>query len=94
MPESWVYIICDKPYGTLYIGVTSDIRRRAYEHRDGSIEGFSKRYGLKCLVYVETFNDIRLAIEREKQIKKWRRAWKIELIQSLNPTWTDLYETL
>lgn len=94
MPESWVYIICDKPYGTLYTGVTSDIRRRAYEHRDGSIEGFSKRYGLKRLVYVETFTDIRMAIEREKQIKKWRRAWKIELIQSLNPTWTDLYETL
>ncbi len=94
MIESWVYIICDQPYGTLYIGVTSNIRRRAYEHREGSVDGFSKRYGLKLLVYVETFTDIRSAIEREKQLKKWRRAWKIELIQSLNPAWTDLYETL
>jgi putative endonuclease len=94
MTGGWVYIVTDKPYGTLYVGVTSDIRRRAWEHRDGIADGFTKRYGLKQLVYVEAHDDIRLAIEREKRVKRWQRAWKIELIQSVNPDWTDLYETL
>lgn len=94
MAGGWVYILTDKPYGTLYVGVTSDIRRRAWEHRDGVADGFTKRYGLKRLVYTEAHNDIRLAIEREKRVKRWQRAWKIELIQSTNPEWADLYDTL
>jgi putative endonuclease len=94
MAGGWVYIITDKPYGTLYVGVTSDIRRRAWEHRDGVADGFTRRYDLKRLVYVEAHDDIRLAIEREKRVKRWQRAWKIELIQSANPDWADLYDTL
>lgn len=94
MAGGWVYIITDKPYGTLYVGVTSDIHRRAWEHRDGVADGFTKRYGLKRLVYIEAHDDIRLAIEREKSVKRWRRAWKVDLIQSLNPQWLDLYDTL
>jgi putative endonuclease len=74
--------------------VTSDIRRRAWEHRDCVADGFTRRYGLKRLVYVEAHDDIRLAIEREKRVKRWQRAWKIELIQSINPDWADLYDTL
>ncbi|MFN3399316.1 MAG: GIY-YIG nuclease family protein [Ferrovibrio sp.] len=94
MAGGWIYIVTDKPYGTLYVGVTSDIRRRAWEHRDGVADGFTKRYDLKRLVYVEAHDDIRLAIEREKRVKRWQRAWKIELIQSINPDWADLYDTL
>ncbi|MFN4277352.1 MAG: GIY-YIG nuclease family protein [Ferrovibrio sp.] len=71
MAGGWVYIVTDKPYGTLYVGVTSDIQRRAWEHRDGVADGFTKRYGLKRLVYVEAHDDIRLAIEREKRVKRW-----------------------
>ena len=94
MRGRWVYIITDKPYGTLYAGVTSDIRRRAWEHREGAVDGFTKQYGLKCLVYVEAHETIEAAIEREKRIKRWRPAWKIDLIQSTNPAWKDLYDTL
>jgi putative endonuclease len=94
MAGGWVYIVTDRPYGTLYVGVTSDIQRRAWEHRDGVTDGFTKRYELKRLVYVEAHDDIRAAIEREKRVKRWQRAWKIELIQSINPTWDDLYDTL
>jgi putative endonuclease len=94
MTGGWVYIITDKPYGTLNTGVTSDIRRRAWEHKDGVADGFTTRYGLKRLVYVEAHDDIRLAIEREKRVKRWQRAWKIGLIQSTNPDWADLYDTL
>lgn len=94
MAGGWVYIVTNKPYGTLYTGVTSDIQRRAWEHRDGMVDGFTKRYELKLLVYVEAHDDIVTAIEREKRVKRWRRAWKIELIQSINPGWPDLYDTL
>lgn len=94
MACGWVYIITDKPYGTLYTGVTSDIQRRAWEHRDGVADGFTKRYHLKRLVYVEAHDDIHAAIEREKRVKRWQRAWKIELIQSINRTWMYLYNTL
>ncbi len=94
MAGGWIYIVTDKPYGTLYIGVTSGISRRAWEHRNDVVEGFTKRYDLKRLVYIEAHEDIRTAIEREKRLKRWRRAWKIDLIQSVNPTWTDLYDTL
>ena len=84
----------NRPRGTLYVGVTSDIARRAWEHREGIIDGFTKRHGLKLLVYAEQHDDIEQAIQREKLIKHWSRAWKIELILALNPDWHDLYETL
>jgi len=94
MKGGWVYIMTNKPRGTLYVGVTSDIRARAYQHRQGIVEGFTKRYGLKKLVYVERHEEIEGAIDREKKIKNWPRAWKIELILSTNPGWDDLFETL
>ena len=80
--------------GILYVGVTSNLPRRAFEHREGLIGGFTKRYGLKMLVYGEFYDDIRYAIQREKTIKHWPRAWKVRLIHSTNPQWDDLYETL
>lgn len=81
----------DKPFGTLYIGMTNDIARRAYEHRAGQVGGFTKTYGLKQLVYYETYDDPVTAIAREKQLKKWHRDWKIDLIKKLNPMWRDFY---
>ncbi|MPY73798.1 MAG: GIY-YIG nuclease family protein [Alphaproteobacteria bacterium] len=94
MKGGWVYIMTNRPHGTLYVGVTSDLARRAWEHRDGVAEGFTKRYGLKQLVYAERHDEIQWAIQREKRIKRWPRAWKIDLIRKMNPTWADLYETL
>jgi putative endonuclease len=76
----------------LYIGVTSDLVRRVWQHREGLAPGFTKTYGVKRLVWFETHGDIIAAITREKQLKKWKRAWKIELIQSVNPEWRDLYD--
>ena len=76
------------------MGVTSDLQRRAWEHREGVADGFTKRYALKFLVYAERRDEIEAAIQREKLIKHWPRAWKIELVQSLNPDWRDLYDTL
>lgn len=89
-----VYILANRPYGTLYTGVTSDLARRIFEHREGLIPGFTLRYGIKTLVYYEFFAMMGDAIQREKRIKEWRRAWKIELVESLNPEWRDLYEQL
>ncbi len=86
----YVYIMASKRNGTLYIGVTNDIVRRVYEHKHGLNEGFTKRYSIKNLVYYETTNDIHEAILREKRLKKWNRAWKIELIEKQNPEWNDL----
>ena len=94
MKGGWVYIVTNRPRGTLYVGVTSDIQRRAWEHRDGIVDGFTKRYALKRLVYVEHHDEIELAIQREKLIKHWSRAWKFDLIHSMNPDWNDLYDTL
>jgi putative endonuclease len=94
MSGGWVYIMANKPYGTLYVGVTSDIARRAWEHRDGVAEGFTKRYGLKLLVHVEFHDDIRTAIQREHSIKHWPREWKLDLIRASNPEWKDLYDQL
>jgi putative endonuclease len=93
MKGGWVYIITNRLEGTLYIGVTSNIARRAWEHREAVAEGFSKRYGLKRLVYVEHHDEIEDAIRREKRIKRWPRAWKIDLIRKSNPAWKDLYES-
>jgi len=90
----WVYIMTNRPNGTLYVGVTSDLARRAFEHREGAVEGFTKRYGLKRLVYAEPHEDIRTAIQREKTPKHWPRAWKVRLILAANPNWDDLYDKL
>jgi putative endonuclease len=94
MQGGWVYIMTNRPNGTLYVGVTSDLLRRAWEHREGVADGFAKRYGLKRLVYVERHEDIRIAIQREKNLKHWLRAWKVKLILADNPNWDDLYERL
>ena len=90
----WVYIMTNRPNGTLYLGVTSDIVRRAWEHREGLVEGFTKRYRLTCLVYAERHDEIAAAIQRERTMKHWPRAWKVNLIVAQNPSWDDLYETL
>ena len=89
-----VYIVCDRRHGTLYTGVTSDLARRIWEHRMGTVEGFTKRYGLKLLVWYEVHETMEEAIIREKQIKAWKRSWKVRLIEGVNPTWCDLYEDL
>jgi len=89
-----VYIMTNRKNGALYVGVTSDLKRRAWEHRQGLVEGFSKRYGLKRLVYFELHPTMASAIQREKQLKAWKRAWKIELIQEENPNWNDLFHLL
>jgi putative endonuclease len=90
----WVYIMTNRPNGTLYLGVTSDLARRVWEHRTGAAEGFTKRYELKRLVWMERHDTISAAIQREKTMKHWPRAWKVRLILASNPQWTDLYEQL
>ncbi len=92
MQGGWVYIMTNRRDGTLYVGVTSDLARRAWEHREGLVEGFTKRYDLKHLVYWERHENIRDAIQREKSIKRWPRAWKIRTIHARNPEWNDLYD--
>lgn len=87
----WVYILASKLGGMLYIGVTNDLIRRMYEHRMGLVRGFTKRYGVHRLVYFEPRTDIEAAIRREKRLKSWNRAWKIRMIEELNPNWDDLY---
>ncbi len=91
MAKYFVYVLASKKNGTLYIGVTNDLVRRVYEHKEDFVEGFTKRYRVHMLVYYESCEDIDSAIAREKQLKKWNRAWKIELIEKDNPEWTDLY---
>ncbi len=90
----WVYILASKPGGTLYVGMTNDLVRRTYEHREGLIAGFSKRYGIKRLVFFEQHETPAFAIQREKNIKHWPREWKIYLIRSINPDWRDLYDDI
>lgn len=94
MKEGYVYIITNKKYGTLYIGVTSNLVKRIFEHKHGIIDGFSKKYNLKNLIYYEYYANIEDAIAREKQLKNWHRGWKINLIESFNPDWDDLYYNL
>jgi putative endonuclease len=94
MSGGWLYIMTNRPNGTLYTGVTADISRRAFEHREGLVKGFTKRYGLKRLVYTEFYESIGDAIQREHNIKHWSRAWKVRLILDANPEWRDLYEEL
>jgi putative endonuclease len=92
--EPCVYILASHRNGTLYIGVTSELSRRASEHRTDVIDGFTKRYGVHKLVYVEFHSTMAEAILREKRIKRWRRAWKITLIEERNPDWRDLYNEI
>ena len=89
-----VYILCSKRNGTLYTGVTSDLVKRVYEHKHGLMEGFTKKYGVHRLVWYEIHDSPIQAIEREKQIKAWKRAWKLKLIEKENPEWRDLYEDI
>ncbi|MEZ5615425.1 MAG: GIY-YIG nuclease family protein [Rhodocyclaceae bacterium] len=89
-----VYILAGKKNGTLYIGVTSDLMKRVWEHKNDLVEGFTKEYGVHRLVYFEMLEDMASAIQREKQLKKWNRDWKIELIERDNPEWRDLYDSL
>ena len=92
--EFYVYILASKRNGTLYVGVTSDLVKRTWEHKQGLVEGFTRKYGAKTLVYYEVHQSSETAITREKQIKKWERAWKIRLIEKVNPDWADLYEKI
>lgn len=94
MLNSYIYIISNKPNGVLYTGVTSDLKKRIWQHKQGNIEGFSKKYNLKKLVWFEVHDDISEAIKREKQLKKWNRDWKLKLIEEVNPNWNDLFKTL
>ena len=90
--QSYVYMLASECYGTLYVGVTSDLMKRVWQHREGLADGFTKQYKVKRLVWFETHGDIVAAITREKQLKKWARAWKVALIQETNPDWHDLYD--
>jgi putative endonuclease len=90
----YLYILASRKHGTLYIGVTGDLARLLWEHREGVIEGFTTRYGVSGLVYYEAFGDIRAAIQREKTMKKWPRQWKVNVIERDNPHWTDLFPAL
>lgn len=86
-----VYILASKPKGTLYVGVTSNLLKRVWEHKEKLVEGFTKKYNVSKLVYFEQTNSIGSALQREKQLKNWQRVWKIELIEKNNPGWRDLY---
>lgn len=90
----YVYILASKRNGTLYLGVTNDLVRRVYEHKNKFVRGFTSRYGIGRLVWFETYDDPTNAITREKDIKKWRRAWKLRLVEQSNPQWLDLYEQI
>src|SRR5262245_5770449 len=87
----YVYILASRRNGTLYIGVTNDLLRRVFEHKEGHAQGFTRKYGVNSLVYYEMFDDIEVAIARETRLKKYKRAWKINLIQRRNVEWRDLY---
>jgi putative endonuclease len=94
MRTPFVYIVTNRRDGILYTGVTSNLSRRIYEHREGLIPGFTKRYGLKYLVWYEAHDNMTSAIQREKTMKHWPRAWKVRLIHAMNSEWTDLYDNL
>ena len=94
MSQYYVYILSSAKYGTLYIGITSDLVKRVYEHKKNLADGFTKKYRVHQLMYYEVHEDVHEAILREKQIKKWRRDWKINLIERDNPHWIDLYDEL
>jgi putative endonuclease len=90
----WVYILASKIGGTLYIGVTNNLTRSVYQHRMGTVPGFTKQYGIHRLVYFEQHTDIKAAIQRDKRLKRWKRAWKVRLVETPNPNWDDLYRQI
>ena len=92
MKQPCVYLLASKPYGTLYVGVTSDLARRVSAHKQGLVPGFTKRHDVKCLVYYDIHRTMDEAIRREKQLKERNRAWKVRLIENMNPEWIDLYD--
>jgi putative endonuclease len=94
MKESYVYILASQRNGTLYIGLTSDLIKRIWEHKNKFVPGFTEKYNVTMLVYYEIFNDITLAAAREKRLKEWKRQWKIDLIEKMNPYWRDLYQKI
>jgi len=94
MKQFYVYILCDDSFGYLYVGVTSNLSQRIYQHRAGLIEGLTKKRDIKRLVFFEIYDDPENAIQREKQLKKWNRQWKFNLIERKNPHWKDLYSQL
>lgn len=94
MKYYYVYILASERRGTLYIGVTNDLKRRMYEHKNGLIDGFTKKYGVHRLVYYQQCENIESVIQREKQLKAWRREWKVRLIEETNPNWNDLTDSL
>jgi putative endonuclease len=94
MKRPAVYILASKCNGTLYTGVTSDLPKRVWEHRNDLVEGFTRKYGVHRLVYFDQFDDMAAAISREKQIKKWNRAWKLKIIEERNPNWDDLWDQI
>jgi putative endonuclease len=92
--QYYVYLLASRIGGTLYIGVTNNLVRRVYQHREKIVEGFTKQYDVTRLVYYEVHSDVEAAITREKQMKKWNRAWKVRLIEEDNPNWDDLYKRI
>ncbi len=94
MKEYWVYILASKRRGTLYVGVTGDLRKRVWEHRSKAVEGFTRTYDVDKLVYYEMYNSVEDAIARETGLKRWKRQWKIELIENENSDWRDLYDEI
>ena len=94
MKDYYVYVLSNGPRGTLYVGVTSDLKKRVWEHKNKVVSGFTERHGIGRLVYFEVFNSIEFAIRREKRLKRWNRTWKIEAIEEKNPDWVDLYPSL
>jgi putative endonuclease len=92
--EYWVYILASKSKGALYIGVTSNLSERMWQHKNKVVDGFTREYNVDRLVYCEAHEDSESALKREKQLKKWRRAWKVQLIEENNPEWRDLYDDI
>jgi putative endonuclease len=90
----WVYIMASKPFGTLYVGMTSELVQRIYQHREGLVAGFTKQKNVKMLVYYEEHATALAAIQREKNIKHWPRSWKVDLIRKMNPEWRDLFDDI
>lgn len=91
MNNYYVYVMASQRNGTLYTGITSDLKKRVWEHKEGVVDGFTKEYEVKMLVYYEVHNDVNEAIKREKRLKRWERDWKLALIEKANPQWRDLY---
>lgn len=94
MHTYYVYILASRKNGTLYVGVTNDLARRVYDHKNRVLHGFTATYGVNALVHYETYTDVHDALTREKRLKKWKRQWKISLIEKENPEWTDLYSKI